>query len=415
MKNKALAFTVSSIYALVVILSPGLAQAISDKQRKLLKSGVYYYNTEDNSCIGGPGGNGPLLGVFFPKINDKNELANRIRDYITNTKPSSPLKDFAEDFVKYGDQYNMNPAMLVAVAQVETGLATTGYGTPPKHNFWNERASSSPDGWNNFPSYPAAIEDYYKTIREASPYKKAWDKGDAVTVADIINISSPPVENNVSLYLQIVNDVMPKILNGLDGNASGPTLAAPIANPCNSSGAGAFGWELSGPNAMVSYDQTDPKWSNLPYGAGKTSIGASGCGPSSLAMIGATLLKRNDITPLSLANQYGAQYHTDGTTWALMPVFAADYGLKMTNLGKNLSSAGDILRQGGLVLVSVGAGHFTGGGHFMVIRAVSPDGNSFYLNDPNGDGRNNDSETKSFTAEFMLSDGAIKNMWGYTK
>lgn len=177
-----------------------------------------------------------------------------------------------------------------------------------------------------------------------------------------------------------------------------------------------LGWQLSGSCRMVSYDQGDPKWANLPYGTNKTSIADSGCGPTSLAMIGATLLNDTNITPSTVATRYGDKYHVaQGSSWGLFPAYAADTGLSFKDLGTDLNDAAEILRGGGLVLISVEEGYFTSGGHLVVIRAVSQDGAEFYLADSNGNGRNGDSETRGFTADFLRTTGQMKHLWGYTK
>jgi hypothetical protein len=392
-----------------------VAHAVTQRDLDAIKNNTPFFALEDDQCgRGGPAGNGPLLGPAFPKISDTNALAQRITDYIKSVKPNSGLVNNGQDFVKFGQQYNINPALLVAVAQKETQFGTDGgIGNPPQHNFWGNRSSRG--GWVSYPNYAAAIEGYFDNVRNGGPYKaRVWSKGDAATVDDIIYVSSPPTENDTKGYVEFVHSVMQKILTGLDVSSSAPTT--PVSSDCGqTTNAGAYGWELSGPHAMVSYDQTDPKWSNLPYGAGKSSIGESGCGPTSLAMIGATLLGDKSITPLVLANRYGARYHTNGTAWSLMPVFAQDYGLKYQDLGTNLQAAADVLKGGGLVLISVDPGYFTSQGHFMVIRAVSPDGTTFYINDPNGKGRHGDSESRGFTADFLVSQGSLKHLWGYSK
>ncbi|HEX7260121.1 MAG TPA: serine hydrolase [Candidatus Saccharimonadia bacterium] len=178
--------------------------------------------------------------------------------------------------------------------------------------------------------------------------------------------------------------------------------------------AGAFGYDLTGPNKMVNFDQTDPRWASKPYGTGKSSIGASGCGITSLAMIVRTL-KGGTETPLTLANKYGDEYHTFGTAWSLFPVFAEDYNLTMRDIGLNLDEAEKTIRNGGLVLISVDPGYFTGAGHFMVLRKVSESGDSFYLADPNGKGIHGDSETRAFSRSFLQGQGALKHLWAFEK
>lgn len=177
-----------------------------------------------------------------------------------------------------------------------------------------------------------------------------------------------------------------------------------------------LGWQLSGSCRMVSYDQGDPKWASLPYGKGKSPIEESGCGPTSLAMIGATFLNDATITPATVASRYGDKYHiAEGTSWALFPVYAQDTGLKFKELGTDLNAAAEIIRGGGLVLMSVDPGYFTSTGHLMVIRAISQDGTLFYLADSNGKGRNGDSETRPFSADFLRSSGSMQGLWGYSK
>jgi hypothetical protein len=177
-----------------------------------------------------------------------------------------------------------------------------------------------------------------------------------------------------------------------------------------------LGWQLTGECRMVSYDQGDPRWANLAYGRGKSPLAESGCGPTSLAMIGATLLNNTTITPATVANKYGDKYHvSEGTSWGLFPVYAQDNGLTFKDLGTDLNGAAEIIRAGGLVVISVDPGYFTDRGHLMVIRAISQDGTEFYLADPAGKGAQGDSETRAFSAAFLRSTGSMKHLWGYTK
>ncbi len=384
-------------------------RALSADQKKAIQSGIYYFNTE-NKCINS-GNNGPLQSPLFPNILDTAELENRITEYIKSVEPTSGLINNSADFVKYGKQYNVNPVLLVLVGQKETQLGTDGgNGNPPKHNFWGNRSGS---GWASYPNYTAAIEGYFNNLRTNTAYAKVWAKGDLATVEEIIYIATPPSDgNDTAGYTKFVNEVLEKILGSLVNSTN------ISSNGCGAGGnAGVLGWELTGPNAMVSYEQIDKKWADKEYGKGLASIGETGCGPASLAMIGATLLGNSSITPLTLANEYGDRFHTPGggSSWGIIPAFASDYNLNMTDLGTDFSAAANILKAGGLVLVSVDPGWFTTYGHFMVIRSVSADGSSFFMNDPNGAGLNKDSETRAFSTDFMRGEGAIKKMWGFTK
>ncbi len=202
--------------------SSGVSVALSKDQKRALQSGIYYFDTEEASCLGGAGGNGPLYGPAFPKISDTAALANKIKEYIQSVEPASGLVNNSEDFVRLGQQYNVNPVMLVLVGQKETQLGTDGgIGNPPKHNFWGNRSGS---GWATYPNYAASIEGYYKNLRENPAYAKVWAKGDAATVTDIIFIATPPSDgNDTTNYVKFVNDVMQKILEGLGTDGANAT------------------------------------------------------------------------------------------------------------------------------------------------------------------------------------------------
>lgn len=398
-----------AVYGLVLgllasIFAPARSSlALSQAQREAFRSGVLYFNTEDgtggNAC-----GGGPLHGVRFPKINDIESLKQKIEAYIHDAEPSSPLISHAGDFVSSAQENDVNPVVMVAIGQVESQFGTTGHGPPPQNNPFGIRGSGR-GGFRDFPDYKTAISELAQLL---AGHLYIGPPSSFTTIEQIMNRYAPPFENDTTHYIEFIDNVLEKLL----GNGTVDTTSS----GCGGS-AGELGWELSGDHGMVSYNQGDPKWGSQPYGAGKASIAESGCGPTSLAMIGSTLLGDSSITPLTVATKYGDQHHIpgDGTNWTLMPVFAHDNGLKMQDLGTDLSAAAEIIRSGGMVLVSVAPGYFTTGGHLMVIRAITPDGTGFYLNDPNGDGKHGDSEKRSFSADFLNSEGSLRHLWGYTK
>lgn len=201
----------------------------------------------------------------------------------------------------------------------------------------------------------------------------------------------------------------------------GASAATGASQDCDSGGgksAGVNGWDLEGENAMTFFDQCDSKWANKPYGAGKNSICASGCGIASLAMILKTL-KGANVTPQTLANKYGDKYHgAEGTAWGLWSVAAKDYDLKMTDIGSDLSKAAASVKAGGLVMISVDGGAFTSRGHLMVIRAVNDKG-EFLLADPNNSANKNDptgdTNKTAYSADFLRGQGALKHLWSWSK
>lgn len=399
---------------LVMALLPSTTLAATADQKLCAQYGACWYDANAQCLISGPAGTGPLLGPFFPKVSDTKDLVTRIQAYLKDTQPDSPFASVVPQLVQLGQQYNVNPGFMIGDAQNETSLGTAGFGRPPQNNPYDIRGNG-PGGFAAYPTFTDGIEAYYKQISSGDYL------GPPTSMTTILQIEMKATPfgdgaNNPVAKTQQIVQTMQKILGGITTTGDSNAIAPVSSCGAGSTSAGALGWDLSGAHAMVSYDQGDPQWASHPYGAGKTPIGQSGCGPTSMAMVAATLTGNNSITPVTIADRYGAKYHgTDGTDWSVFPVFAADYGLKESDLGTNLQAAANIIRQGGLVIISVAPGYFTSTGHLMVIRAVTPDGTGFYLADPNGKGHNGDSETRAFTAGFLLGQGNMQNLWGFSK
>ena len=144
----------------------------------------------------------------------------------------------------------------------------------------------------------------------------------------------------------------------------------------------------------VSYLQTDPRWGSLDYSAKgeKTTIGASGCGPTALSMVLATWVDDN-ITPkneCAWALAHGSQTPHQGTYYGYFAAAAKRFGLtcKMLNgatiYGKASSpyhaQAKVAVDRGDLVIACMGKGLWTSSGHFVLVWKIQ--GNVIYINDP---------------------------------
>lgn len=144
----------------------------------------------------------------------------------------------------------------------------------------------------------------------------------------------------------------------------------------------------------VIYYQTDARWKNIPYAVrGESStIGGSGCGPTSMAMVLATWVDRN-VTPATecawaLRNGYKAK--NQGTFYSYFEPAARRYGLKCTRLNgssiynNSKSSYHEMARKAildnNLVIACMGKGLWTRSGHFVLVYNIS--GNTIYINDP---------------------------------
>ena len=146
---------------------------------------------------------------------------------------------------------------------------------------------------------------------------------------------------------------------------------------------------LMGGRAQVStaepvyYSQVDPRWRAVQFtavGNPRQTIGSSGCGPACMAMILATWRDRT-ITPVEtckLALEGKFRTPNDGTAWAYFPWTAQRYGLRHQT--GNTDQAIAAMREGALVVASMGPGYFTGGGHFILPWRV--EGSTIICHDP---------------------------------
>jgi hypothetical protein len=125
---------------------------------------------------------------------------------------------------------------------------------------------------------------------------------------------------------------------------------------------------------VVYYSQLDERWAGIMYGTSST-IGAAGCGPTSMSIVISTLTGRAhdpiELSRWSVAN--GHRCEGNGSYHSLIPAAAEGYGLSCEG---NLSAQGivDALSSGKLIVAIMSKGHFTRGGHFIVLRGVTSDG-----------------------------------------
>lgn len=153
--------------------------------------------------------------------------------------------------------------------------------------------------------------------------------------------------------------------------------------------------------------QWDERWGYEEYGSGL--IAYTGCGPTCLAMVAASLRQDATLTPKAVADYADrAGYYAEGSgsTWTLMSEGCAYFGLTGTEFSPTEQKVAAHLEAGEPVICAVGAGDFTQSGHFIVLTGYQ-DG-AFTLNDPNS--RANSERT--WTYEELQ--GQIKNLWYFT-
>ncbi|MDL2274256.1 C39 family peptidase [Oscillospiraceae bacterium OttesenSCG-928-G22] len=123
------------------------------------------------------------------------------------------------------------------------------------------------------------------------------------------------------------------------------------------------------------YNQLDSRWKDIAYGDG--TIGRSGCGPTALA-IAVSSLTDTAIDPVQMsrwAYDNGYKAYGNGSYLSLIPEGAAHFGLAVDYADRTQAQkVVDALASGNLVIAIMTKGHFTSGGHFIVLRGVTAEG-----------------------------------------
>lgn len=141
---------------------------------------------------------------------------------------------------------------------------------------------------------------------------------------------------------------------------------------------------LTGGNYKLYYfNQGDEIWANEPFGV--DPIGGYGCGPTVMSMVVSSMTDQI-VTPAELAAwaaEAGYAARHSGSYSSIVPGTAEHYGLSCVPLED--ADAGTLythLALGGEVVALMGPGHFTGGGHFILLHGVTLAG-QVLVADPN--------------------------------
>ncbi len=159
---------------------------------------------------------------------------------------------------------------------------------------------------------------------------------------------------------------------------------------------------------LVYYNQKSDEWKDCAYGEDK--IGGYGCGPTACAILLSTLLKK-EITPAEMADwavENGCYIQNGGSYHMIIPLACRSYGLSVTGYSSDESDKVlEALKNGALVGVIMGPGHFTQSGHFIVLYGVTEDG-ELMLADPASESNTNtlwDAETVFSEAKSYAQSG----------
>ena len=158
---------------------------------------------------------------------------------------------------------------------------------------------------------------------------------------------------------------------------------------------------LGGNVPLVYYNQADAAWASKSYGTDPIAI--YGCGPTVMAMLVSSLtdtqMNPEEMAAWAAENGYAAPQ--SGSYHSIVEGTAEHFGLdcvSLAGLGPDEVEQ-ELIVSGGIVVALVGPGHFTKGGHFILIHGAALTG-EVLVADPN-------SRERSLTAwdlELILSE-----------
>lgn len=131
--------------------------------------------------------------------------------------------------------------------------------------------------------------------------------------------------------------------------------------------------ELGDYIGLTYYSQIDNRWANKMYSSIKDptqTIGTSGCGPTCASMI--VTATKGAITPDIMSDlfvKYGYRSSNNGTYWSAFRAIADEFDIGYQETS-NIDKALQLLQNKNYVVVSVGNGLFTTGGHFIVLTRI---------------------------------------------
>lgn len=134
---------------------------------------------------------------------------------------------------------------------------------------------------------------------------------------------------------------------------------------------------------VVYYCQSDEEWADQLYGT--DPIGPYGCGPTAMAMAVASMTN-TDTDPAKMAAwaaDHGYWARRSGSYHSIVRGTAQGFGLEAQAVTQRTpEELRNILSSGGIVVALMGKGHFTTGGHFILLRGTTLTG-EILVADPN--------------------------------
>lgn len=143
-------------------------------------------------------------------------------------------------------------------------------------------------------------------------------------------------------------------------------------------------FQLGVKRGLTYYSQIDSRWKNESYtsiGDYSQTIGSSGCGPTSAAIVITSI--KGTITPSEMGNLYverGYRSANSGTYFSAFRWTADYFGISDFQETYSFDDAIDLLKNNHYVIASCGSGLFTYGGHYIVLYSL--EGDTIKIYDP---------------------------------
>lgn len=134
---------------------------------------------------------------------------------------------------------------------------------------------------------------------------------------------------------------------------------------------------------VVYYCQSDEEWAGQLYGT--DPIGPYGCGPTAMAMAVASMtgIDTDPAKMAAWAAEHGYWARRSGSYHSIVMGTARSFGLEAQPIVQRTpEELRHILSSGGMVVALMGRGHFTDGGHFILLRGTTLTG-EILVADPN--------------------------------
>ena len=158
---------------------------------------------------------------------------------------------------------------------------------------------------------------------------------------------------------------------------------------------------LAGGTVDVTYFcQTDEQWAGQPYGT--DTIGPYGCGPTVMAMVVASMTDNytDPTTMAAWAVEHGYWARRSGSRYSIVMGTAQAFGLEAEPFtSRDPADLRTALRDRKILVALMGRGHFTSGGHFILLRGLTLTGD-ILVADPNS----MDNSLQTWDAQLILDE-----------